>query len=939
MTDRAYRKIAFLVLPLESLFYLLSMGVVACLFLFMVSDVHASESVRFERPTQGVVAALVDQDDYYYHADGSKVTFYRKKDVYVINKRRDKQASNTMQRLQSQFQGRVTSIKHHRLGKAAMVRINNSASAKQQTKLPYNINAGMLKSLDRSIVSLDPVFANAKGQGDILVLPKFLVKLANAQTAEQDLSELLVRYRLRLERQAKVPGKVYSVALLNASSNAGSYFKLARQLSNDPLVAWAQPQFKSQPYQFSFEPSDPLFAQQWHLRNTGLEGSRCDTDCDANNAWDIGDANGVGAVSGAGTVIAIIDDGVDLSHPDLEIWTNPDPDIAVDNEGDGCINDLHGCDFVDDSSTLSLLNPLANEIQCRAAPDFATNPALTDTGGVPCFCQDNDGTPGPDGDPSPQPDSLCIDVNDGSIVEQDNHGTAVAGIAAAKSSVSGAAIGGVGAAFSAEVLPIRLISEFDGDPSDDFCMRASEAMVYAGRYADVINASWGLDEGTCMMLETVISDVVAGTLMQDATNISHRPTPLGSPVIFASGNNASGWVKVSVPVTSGEHAYEWRFRKSDNTLEDPDQFNIDDEVRIDDIQWSDPTEPLVDFEDFANDIADFTNACGFNACDENCVGIDPTCALWVENSDANFAFSGTASARINLLDPDPDSFDDLPADCSYSYLSTIKDGPAGEVSFWVWVSTVTGLDRFEFLVDGQEVISFGDTAAFGFVDNNVAYPANLATTIAVGASTSGDLSGNTSPNTSLEQRAPYSQYGPELDVVAPSSDQHLAITTTDRSGASGYDAGDFTNTFEGTSASAALVSGIAAAMIAIEGSLTTAQVRSALQDTADKIGAVGYDGSGRNDFYGHGRVNMFKALQVANGDMPSDANPLEGCNASATFTYSPTPADAYLDDFILPRYLPAARSIDFCPAEGALVENDFCLPILAPNNRTAVICL
>ena len=144
----------------------------------------------------------------------------------------------------------------------------------------------------------------------------------------------------------------------------------------------------------------------------------------------------------------------------------------------------------------------------------------------------------------------------------------------------------------------------------------------------------------------------------------------------------------------------------------------------------------------------------------------------------NYARTGTKSASINVANAG------LESDCGNSYLHILRDGPAGDMSFWVWVSAETGsdqqfFDKFEFLIDGEEVISYGDLDGFGSVENAVGYPANLSDSgssseegvIAVGASTSGDLSGETAANMTAEYRAPYSQYGPTLDIVAPSGDQ------------------------------------------------------------------------------------------------------------------------------------------------------------------------
>lgn len=100
-------------------------------------------------------------------------------------------------------------------------------------------------------------------------------------------------------------------------------------------------------------PQDPDFPMQWGLHNTGQEikgvAGTPGADIDAARAWDIekGYTNPV--------TVAVLDSGIDFSHPDLDsrIWENQDeiPGNKVDDDGNGYIDDLNGFNFAGVSQT------------------------------------------------------------------------------------------------------------------------------------------------------------------------------------------------------------------------------------------------------------------------------------------------------------------------------------------------------------------------------------------------------------------------------------------------------------------------------------------------------------------------------------------------------------------------------------------------------------
>ena len=118
-------------------------------------------------------------------------------------------------------------------------------------------------------------------------------------------------------------------------------------------------------------------------------------------------------------------------------------------------------------------------------------------------------------------------------------------------------------------------------------------------------------------------------------------------------------------------------------------------------------------------------------------------------------------------------------------------------------------------------------------------------------------------------RAFYSNYGPNLDLLAPGGYED-GITTLDDMGDNGIASIDKNyilyndpNSFIGTSASAPIVTGVIALMLEKDPNLTREEVKNILEKSCDKIGDIPYE-NGRNDYYGYGKINLTKAIQQTN---------------------------------------------------------------------------
>lgn len=100
------------------------------------------------------------------------------------------------------------------------------------------------------------------------------------------------------------------VCLLQVTKSAGKNpIKVSQDLNERPEVNYAEPNLVNR-FESFYTPQDQLFQHQWHLKSTrGIELSP-EAHVDAVGAWDLTRGN-------RNIVVAVIDDGFDLSHPDL----------------------------------------------------------------------------------------------------------------------------------------------------------------------------------------------------------------------------------------------------------------------------------------------------------------------------------------------------------------------------------------------------------------------------------------------------------------------------------------------------------------------------------------------------------------------------------------------------------------------------------------------
>jgi subtilisin family serine protease len=552
------------------------------------------------------------------------------------------------------------------------------------------------------------------------------------------------------------------IATPSLGGGLGALFA-ANTLSTDPDVEWATPNFYTN---FEVEQNDPLFGDQWHLENTGQNNALVGADAALEGGWDV-------TTGSTDIVIAVLDNGVQLDHPDFNIFTNTGeiPGNAMDDDGNGFVDDVNGWNFFN-----------------------------------------NNNNPNP-------------------VSDDDNHGTAVAGIVAA---VGDNNIGVTGAIHTAQILPIKIAQDPGNGGGFITFPQIARAVYYAAgavldamgnvvdtwRGADILVNSWG--GGTNNAALTAAFDWAA-TNGRDGKGVTS---------FNATGNSAAGtqpglnYSSLTLNgVTPGNWQFEWRYVKNGTNAAG------EDSVWLGNIQLPNGTTQRFDTPGLP---AGWTTSGNAN---------------WAVIDDPQHTYgTGRYAARAGTIGNSQTSNLRSP---------TITVAATGALRFNYWVSSETGADGVILYasLNGGAFVPQWNTSGVPLITTNPNYPASIASTIAVGATTDWDY------------RSHYSQYGATLDIVAPSGGGNASITTTDRTGAAGYSSTlDYTSTFSGTSAATPLAAGIAALMLSTNPDLTTAQIRTILRASADKVGGnnglTAYNTNGFNQFYGYGKVDASGAVDT-----------------------------------------------------------------------------
>lgn len=284
----------------------------------------------------------------------------------------------------------------------------------------------------RSLDGPPPVAFLEISSGLVRVVHREIVIRFRSTTPERQRRSLLRVHGFKALRVSPFVPDQWIVHAPARSHPGEALLEIANLWAEEDGVVFAAPNFLSVPRR----ETRTIQPEEWHLCNAGEGGAKSGEDLRILPAWER-------TTGRREIVVAVLDDGVDLAHPNLRrnLWRNPDAKAP----------DRRGRDFF--------------------LPD--DHPGHFD----------------------PRPKRFLFPFDQ--VAANDIHGTPCAGLIAA----AGMGGGSVGVAPGCRILPVKIFHA-DGMVADE---RVANAIRWAGRHADVLSCSWS--SGVSPDVELALEDI------------------------------------------------------------------------------------------------------------------------------------------------------------------------------------------------------------------------------------------------------------------------------------------------------------------------------------------------------------------------------------------------------------------------------------------------
>ena len=267
--------------------------------------------------------------EYFYYYGGNKIPLKLNTDYIYVSAEINKRLPSV---------GNTKHINVDTISESYLNRIKGVSNTQVRHNASINLGSNLSEKEYFEIIS------NLTKNEDVIVAPSFDLDGDRLELSEyfyvclKQLSDTILLFNKSMETNVRIVAQDqfmenWFTMAVTENSQLNS-LEAANVFYESGLFKYAEPDFRIEDPLLS---NDPKYPQQWGLKNTGQSGGIVGMDINVEPAWN--------NYTGEGIVVAVIDQGVQLDHPDLQeniyyisydTETNTSPSLIYGDHGTSC---------------------------------------------------------------------------------------------------------------------------------------------------------------------------------------------------------------------------------------------------------------------------------------------------------------------------------------------------------------------------------------------------------------------------------------------------------------------------------------------------------------------------------------------------------------------------------------------------------------------------